>query len=99
MKAQSEVYIKLQNIYKAKARQDADEVLQTVRQLAPDKGIDPAEVELFCTNARFIKLINSAEGRGLSLAQVVGQPPPSLPFRASIALQSYSNSVFVAYCI
>lgn len=71
MKAQSDVYIKLQNIYKAKARQDAQEVLQTVRQLAPDRDIDPTEVELFCTNARFIKLINSAEGRSPNLAQVV----------------------------
>jgi len=71
MKAQSDVYIKLQNLYKDKARRDADEVLQTVRRFAGGEDIDPAEVELFCTNARFIKLINSVEGRAPSLAQVV----------------------------
>lgn len=100
MKAQSDVYIKLQNIYKDKARRDADEVLQTVRQLAPDKDIDPTEVELFCTNARFIKLINSAEGRGPSLAQVVGQPPPSLLLlpsaQPSPLIPSYIPSIYVA---
>lgn len=96
MKAQSDVYIKLQNIYKDKARRDADEVLQTVRQLAPDRDIDPTEVELFCTNARFIKLINSAEGRGPSLAQVVGQPPPSLfVFALSTALPIISSHVYL----
>jgi NEDD8-activating enzyme E1 regulatory subunit len=73
MKAQSDVYIKLQNLYKDKARRDADEVLQTVRRFAGGEDIDPAEVELFCTNARFIKLINSVEGRAPSLAQVVGK--------------------------
>ena len=73
MKAQSDVYIKLQNIYKDKARRDADEVLQTVRRKVGGEDIEPAEVELFSTNARFIKLINSVEGRAPSLAQVVGK--------------------------
>lgn len=99
MKAQSEVYIKLQNIYKAKARQDADEVYQTVRRLAPDRDIDPTEVELFCTNARFIKLINSAEGRTPSLAEVVGQPSPSPPFpyQAQHCLKIHLIYIFTAY--
>lgn len=72
MKAQSEVYIKLQNLYKDKARQDAQEVLAIVRGIAGGKDIDTAEVELFCTNARFIKLVNPAEGRTVDLAQAVG---------------------------
>ncbi|KAK7221994.1 hypothetical protein V2G26_009997 [Clonostachys chloroleuca] len=73
MKAQSEVYIKLQNLYKDKARQDAQEVLAIVRGIAGGKDIDTAEVELFCTNARFIKLVNPAEGRTVDLAQAVEQ--------------------------
>ncbi|KAJ3479099.1 hypothetical protein NLG97_g8408 [Lecanicillium saksenae] len=61
MKAQSNVYIQLQNIYKSKARQDAAEVLSIARGLAGDVVIDSGEVEQFCKNARFIKLINSAQ--------------------------------------
>lgn len=75
MKAESDVYIKLQNIYKRKARTDASDVLEAVRRIPGGEDIDPAEVELFCTNARFIKLINSAEGRAPNLAQVVGKHP------------------------
>ncbi|KAK8145063.1 hypothetical protein G3M48_004968 [Beauveria asiatica] len=60
MKAQSSVYIQLQNIYKSKARQDASEVFSIARGLAADVVIDPSEVEQFCKNARFIKLINFA---------------------------------------
>ncbi|KAI1801843.1 hypothetical protein F4811DRAFT_563673 [Daldinia bambusicola] len=59
MKAQSTVYVKLQNIYKAKARRDAQEVLETARALPGGKDVDPAEVDLFCKNARFVKLINA----------------------------------------
>jgi amyloid beta precursor protein binding protein 1 len=57
MKAQSTVYVQLQNIYKAKARQDVAEVLETVRAHRNGKDIDVAEVETFCKNAAFIKLI------------------------------------------
>lgn len=59
MKAQSKVYIQLQNLYKAKARRDVAEVLETVRQSPGGDNVDPDEVELFCKNAAFVKLINS----------------------------------------
>jgi hypothetical protein len=62
MKAKSSVYIQLQNIYKTKARQDAAEVLETAQSIAPGRQFDPAEVELFCKNAPFIKLINATKG-------------------------------------
>ncbi|KAK3390887.1 hypothetical protein B0H63DRAFT_389283 [Podospora didyma] len=62
MKAQSKVYVQLQNIYKSKARQDAGEVLQIVHATADGQQIDPAEVELFCKNAAFVKLINATGG-------------------------------------
>ncbi|KAK4146719.1 uncharacterized protein C8A04DRAFT_9490 [Dichotomopilus funicola] len=62
MKAESKVYIQLQSIYKAKARKDAAEVLQ-IAQAAPGGDlIDPAEVDLFCKNAAFVKLINATSG-------------------------------------
>ncbi|KAI9797142.1 MAG: hypothetical protein M1833_005657 [Piccolia ochrophora] len=61
MKAQSADYIRLQNIYKAKARKDVAEVLATVRELegslSHDVPIDEKEVEAFCKGAAFIKVI------------------------------------------
>ncbi|KAK3991386.1 putative NEDD8-activating enzyme E1 regulatory subunit [Cladorrhinum sp. PSN332] len=63
MKAQSKVYIQLQNLYKAKARQDAAEVLQTVQATPGGENADPAEVDLFCKNAAFVKIINVTGGK------------------------------------
>jgi len=62
MKAQSKVYIRLQNIYKAKARKDAAEILQIVQAAPGGEQVDPAEVDLFCKNAAFVKLINATGG-------------------------------------
>lgn len=73
MKAQSSVYIKLQNIYKNQARKDVEHVLDTVRSIPGGEEIDPAQVELFCKNARFIKLINGLEDKTVKLDQVVGK--------------------------
>jgi NEDD8-activating enzyme E1 regulatory subunit len=57
MKAQSTAYVQLQNIYK---------VLETVRSHPKGKDIDSAEVESFCKNAAFIKLIRGSESSGTS---------------------------------
>ena len=73
MKAESSVYIKLQNIYKDKARQDANDVLARVRKLPGGENVDLVEVELFCKNARFIKLINTRTETPLSLEQIIGR--------------------------
>ncbi|KAK4134204.1 hypothetical protein BT67DRAFT_311239 [Trichocladium antarcticum] len=59
MKAHSRVYIQLQNIYKAKARKDAAEILEMVQATPGGQHVDPAEVDLFCKNAAFVKLINA----------------------------------------
>jgi len=61
MKAQSTVYVQLQNIYKAKARKDVAEVLETVHSHPRGTSIDVAEVEAFCKNAAFIKLIHGGD--------------------------------------
>lgn len=71
MKAQSSVYVKLQSIYKEKARKDAHEVLETARVISGGKEVDPAEVDLFCKNARFVKLINATPKRA-DLDEVYG---------------------------
>ncbi|KAF2968244.1 hypothetical protein GQX73_g5344 [Xylaria multiplex] len=69
MKAQSSVYVKLQGLYKAKARKDAQEVLDLVRESVGGEHIEPTEVDLFCKNARFVKLINAKLG-GPDLGQI-----------------------------
>lgn len=61
LKAESGVYIKLQNIFKAKAREDAAEVLRSVRAVPGGEAIGSAEVEEFCKNAAFVKLIIAAD--------------------------------------
>ena len=64
MKAESDVYVALQNIYKAKARKDAAEVLELAQAAAGAREIDPAEVDLFCKNAAFVKLVNAQGAEG-----------------------------------
>ena len=70
MKAQSSDYIKIQNIYKAKARSDLAEVTATVRQSEKDLDkrtpIEDKEIEAFCKGAQFVKLI---KGRPLRVAK------------------------------
>lgn len=76
MKAQSADYIKLQNIYKTKAREDSAEVLHNVRRLekstsrSPKLAIDEKEVENFCKGAAHIHLVR---GRPLRIVQA-GEP-------------------------
>lgn len=72
MKAQSTVYVQLQNIYKAKARQDVSEVLEIVRAHPKGKAIDVAEVETFCKNAAFIKLIHGMDSTASSIQTIAG---------------------------
>ncbi|KAL8931053.1 MAG: hypothetical protein Q9208_000155 [Pyrenodesmia sp. 3 TL-2023] len=67
MKAQSQDYIQLQNIYKTKARQDIEEVTKSIRKreeklTQKTELIDLKEIGAFCKGAAFVKLI-----RGRSL--------------------------------
>ncbi|KAH8678621.1 hypothetical protein BGZ60DRAFT_370988 [Tricladium varicosporioides] len=70
MKAQSTVYVKLQNIYKAKARKDVAEVLETVRAHPSGKEVESTEVEIFCKNAAFIKLIRDTKSAPVDLQEL-----------------------------
>ncbi|PGH17081.1 hypothetical protein AJ80_04954 [Polytolypa hystricis UAMH7299] len=69
MKAQSADYIRLQNIYKSKARRDLAEVVATVRttenQLRGPLVVSPIaekEIEIFCKNAAHVKVL---QGRSI----------------------------------
>lgn len=83
MKAQSDIYISLQKLYKQKARKDADDVLRRAQSSIQQGSISLNEVELFCTNARFIKLINSAEKRSVDMEQIAGESGSCLSLKRS----------------
>ena len=61
MKAQSADYIRLQEVYRAKARSDQREVLAHVRKLEEMIGkvraIDEQEIDAFCKGAASVRLI------------------------------------------
>ncbi|KAK6499913.1 hypothetical protein TWF481_010269 [Arthrobotrys musiformis] len=68
MKAESKDYIRLQNIYKTKARADLAAVVGIVQELLKGLGLDggeiaESEVETFCKHAAYVKLIR---GRSLN---------------------------------
>ena len=68
MKAQSADYVKLQNIYKAKARKDIAEISETIRLIEKRlnrKAVEDREIEAFCKGAAFVKLIH---GRPIRIA-------------------------------
>lgn len=64
MKAKSSDYIKLQNVYKSKARKDVAEVSQTVRAsektLGRKTAIEDGEIEAFCKNAAHVKVLEGS---------------------------------------
>jgi len=63
MKATSAGYIKLQTIYKSKARADTAEVTHSVRKLESSLGraeqIAASEIEQFCKNASFVRVLTN----------------------------------------
>lgn len=70
MKAQSADYVALQNIYKAKAKKDVEEVTGIVRRIESQLGSRPSpvpekEIEIFCKNAAHIKVV-----RGRNIPQL-----------------------------
>lgn len=93
MKAQSETYIQLQNIYKTKAREDCAEVTATVRDLEKQTGrssklsIEDKEIENFCKGAAHIALV-----RGRPLKIVHPGVVATFGDRAKYMSQQLSNS-------
>ena len=80
MKAESGVYVRLQQIYKDQAQRDANEVMEIARATAVTNGVgnddnpvDMEEVEMFCKNASFAKLINAGDRDPNLLQKVVGK--------------------------
>ncbi|KAI9884941.1 MAG: hypothetical protein M1823_003255 [Watsoniomyces obsoletus] len=106
MKAQSADYIRLQNVYRTKAKQDLVEIVGDVREKERELGrddkslIDEKEIEAFCKNAAWVKLI-----RGKPLQVVRYGNGGSWGDRASFAGEELLNPdsllplyvVFLAY--
>ncbi len=92
MKAQSADYIRLQNIYKTKAREDCAEVVATVRELEKSTGrgsklaIIEKEVENFCKGAAHIHLV-----RGRPLQIVLPDLPVTFGDRAKAMVFELTN--------
>lgn len=93
MKAQSDTFIKLQNIYKAKAREDCAEVVATVRALEKELGrsgklvIQEKEIENFCKGAAHIHLV-----RGRPLKVVTPDTDTTFGDRAKYLANELTNN-------
>ena len=72
MKAKSADYVRLQGIYKSKARKDVAEVAATVRklekELATSTTAPDAEIEAFCKNASHVKVLSGSRLPQLNFA-------------------------------
>lgn len=79
MKATSEQYIKLQNIYKSKARQDVNEVKQYVsasnQSLGRSTPIHDAEIESFCKNASHVQVLTNDSHHRIPVLRLAEQDP------------------------
>ena len=82
MKATSEGYIKLQNIYKAKARKDVAEVTASVREieksLSRTSSVEQSEIEAFCKNASHVRVLTNPGNKALPTLQLMQKDPKTL---------------------
>ncbi|KAL1899003.1 hypothetical protein Cpir12675_001663 [Ceratocystis pirilliformis] len=102
MKAQSDIYISLQNIYKAKAKADFEEVLAILRTSLEGKCVTEEDVALFCKNSAFAKLIKpqtvspetlkeilEKEAANDEISEDTGAPLSLLPIYLALKTTSY----------
>ena len=101
MKAQSKDYIALQNIYRAKAQADLSDVASKVHELEitlQRPTPTPAkEIEIFCKNAAFVKLIH-----GNKLALPITEKPYLVSSRLkelSMALSDPTSLLPIHLCL
>lgn len=73
MKAESDVYVQLQSIYKRKARQDVDEILEILGTIPNGNEIEKEEVETYCKNAAFVKLVRESVPDPDRVKQLAGE--------------------------
>lgn len=103
MKATSAGYIKLQTIYKNKARSDIAEVIDNVRKLeaslhrSTSSPIANSEVEQFCKNASFVRVLTNASNLPLPELRFLQSDTKTLS-KLPVVLTAYQtiSEVFVA---
>lgn len=82
MKATSSSYIKLQNIYKSKARRDVAEVTEIVRasekSLSRSTTIADAEIESFCKNASHVRVLTNTSNNAVPSFRLQVSDPKAL---------------------
>ena len=103
MKATSAGYIKLQTIYKSKARADVAEVTDTVRELESilnrtgHPQVPSSEIEQFCKNASFVRVLTNHPKQPLAELRLQQRDPKTLA-KLSAMLTEYQtiSEIFLA---
>lgn len=103
MKATSAGYIKLQTIYKSKARSDVSEVTHIVRNLESSLGrksqpeIPASEIEQFCKNASYVRVLTNPNKLAIPELRLM-QADPKVLAKLPAALLNYQtiSEIFVA---
>lgn len=95
MKATSEGYIKLQNIYKAKARKDVAEVTASVRELekslSKPSSVEKSEIEAFCKNASHVRVLTNPGNRSLPTLRLMQTDPITSPITKATVRTTLEN--------
>jgi NEDD8-activating enzyme E1 regulatory subunit len=97
MKATSADYIKMQTIYKSKARADAAEVAQTVREiearLSRTTPIPESAIDAFCKNASHVRVLTNLEHNPLPSLRLMSPDSKTISHLASV-IESDWESMF-----
>ncbi|POS88160.1 hypothetical protein EPUL_000321 [Erysiphe pulchra] len=112
MKAESSVYVQLQNIYKRKARKDVAEICDIILKHPYGKNVQKTEVESFCKNAAHIKLIHAfndtmdnlklvakTEFKNDEISIITSQPLSLLPIYLALRATSHVSTATADYII
>ncbi|EXJ76758.1 uncharacterized protein A1O5_01266 [Cladophialophora psammophila CBS 110553] len=103
MKATSADYVKLQTIYKSKARADVAEVTKLVRQIEASfsrtaSQVPDSEIEAFCKNASHVRVLTNQNREVIPSLRLMVSDPKVLSRLASIIENDWESlsPVFVA---
>ena len=102
MKATSADYIKIQTIYKSKARADVAAVARIVRNteaaLSKSSPVPEPEIEAFCKNAAHIRVLTNPDNEPLPTLRLMTSDPKTLSRLASVVENDWESlfPVFIA---
>ncbi|ETN41877.1 uncharacterized protein HMPREF1541_03816 [Cyphellophora europaea CBS 101466] len=102
MKATSDGYIRLQNIYKSKARADVAEVTATVRELEDSLSrsslVEVSEIESFCKNASHVRVLTNPSNLAVPSLRFMSKDVKTVASLRNAAEMDWENMlpIFVA---